>query len=131
MIIRKPALTLMSVLFAAALSAPALAGEPLPPQHYADELQRCIAAIRAELMVDDNAQLQHRVTRVTKENIWYAFEIETVQSQPKEHSEQLLSASECRAWRFGDQTVATVTPSASNEPQFDALSAQSRAAKLL
>jgi len=128
---RKPAITLLSLVFAAVLSAPARADELLPQQHYADELQRCIAAIRAELSLDSDAALQHRVTRVAKENIWYAFDIATVQSESQQRAEQILAESECRAWRFDEKTVATVKKPESGPAQFDALSAQSRAAKLL
>ena len=128
---RKPAITLLSLVFATVLSAPARADELLPQQHYADELQRCIAAIRAELSIDSGAALQHRVTRVAKENIWYAFDIATVQGEPQQQAERILAKSECRAWRFDEKTVATVKKPESGLAQFDALSAQSRAAKLL
>ena len=131
MLNRKPVTTLLSLMFAAVLSAPASAGELLPQQHYADELQRCIAAIRAELSVDSDAALEHRVTRVAKENIWYVFDIATVQGESQQAAEQVLAESECHAWRFDDRTVATVTKPESGAEQFNALSAQSRAAKLL
>ncbi len=101
---------IIAILTTAVLAGPALADAPLPQQHYADELQRCIATIRAELPVDDQTALQHRVTRVSKENIWYEFSISTLLD---ESAANPLAETECRAWRFADQTVAIVEPAPS------------------
>ena len=77
MINRNYIVTILSTSAALLLSLPASASELLPQQHYADELQRCAAAICAELLVDSDIRLQHQVTNISKGNIWYEFAIES------------------------------------------------------
>lgn len=104
--------TIRNALFAATIvaCAPALAEELLPQVHYAAELDRCVATIREQLAINPEARLQHRVTGVDKQNIWYEFTIETAGNEP-------LAVTTCRAWRFDDRTVANITPQTAGATQ--------------
>jgi len=99
---------MLTTLATVLLSFSAAASELLPQQHYADQLQRCVAAIRAELVVDGDTPLQHRVTDISKENIWYEFAIATVLDGETNGQEQVIAETQCRAWRFNEQTMAAV-----------------------
>ena len=109
--------TLRTFTLALALTAalPLQADELLPQQHYADELNRCVAAIRDELGVTDTTPLQHRVTEVGKHSASYAFRIETATVGEDGNPASDIAATDCSAGRFDDSIRAEV--SASVPPQ--------------
>ena len=98
---------ILSALAAAILTTTAQADELLPQAHYTEQLARCVAEIRSELSIPADERLQHRVTDISKENIWYTFAIETSDGDT-------IATSSCRAWRFEDRaSVAVQAPAAS------------------
>lgn len=101
---------LRNVTLALSLAAvlPVQADELLSAQHYGDELNRCVAAIRAELGVTDATLLQHRVTGLDKHASRYAFRIETTALTATGEPGEPLASTDCSAGRFDDSTRASV-----------------------
>lgn len=98
-----------------AAALPLQADELLPQQHYADELNRCVAAIRDELGVTDTTPLQHRVTEIGKHSASYAFHIETATVAEDGSPATDVAETDCSAGRFDDSIRAEI--SASIPPQ--------------
>ena len=79
------------------MSGAANAAELLAPNHYANELDRCVAQIRADLGAGPETRLQHQVTDIRKDGAWYKFVIETRGSNSP-------VTSTCQANRFNPDT---------------------------
>ncbi len=80
-----------------ALSGVANAAELLSPNHYGNELDRCVAEIRAGIAAGPQTELKHQVTEVSKDGAWYKFVIETQDGGKS-------VTSNCQANRFSSET---------------------------
>jgi len=57
------------------LTASAVEAESGTGGIYADELERCVAALRGQLTDEQTAQLRYTVTDLEKRGAWYEFDI--------------------------------------------------------
>ncbi len=80
----------------------------LSPAFYADELDRCAAELRAELILTDVALLRHTVTEIDKKGVWYVFDIDTEMAN-EEGAVIARTETLCKAHRWNEQTVVEVT----------------------
>lgn len=96
-----PAALLMGLLPLAA------SAELLSATHYADELERCVVEIRTQLEARRGpalGDLRHEVYGVTRERLWYDFEIRTVAEATP------VSTTACRAYRYQARTHLVAEP---------------------
>ena len=83
----------------AAFSGTAGATDMTTQAHFGDELERCVAGVRAQLEVPADARLRHLVTEVRRRGAWYEFTLETALVSNDGETRSLTSGS-CRANRF-------------------------------
>ena len=91
----------MVMIATAALAAASLANaeQLLSINNYGNELERCVAQIRADIDAGPTTELEHRVTDVNKSGAWYQFTIETRTS-----AAATPVTSTCEANRFNELT---------------------------
>jgi hypothetical protein len=86
------------------LSASAVQAESGTGGIYADELERCVAALRGQLTNEQTAKLRYTVTELDKRGAWYEFDIRSEVFNevggPAVRSEQ----SRCLAHRWAEKT---------------------------
>ncbi len=74
---------------------------------YANELGRCVAALRTELLDADTRQLRYTVTRLDTRGAWYEFEIRSEVFNELEGPVVRSEQSSCRAHRWSNDTELT------------------------
>ena len=93
--------TMLAIATTAALAGTSIASaEPLLSiKNYGNELERCVAQIRADINAGSATELEHRVTQISKDGAWYRFTIETSAA-----AETVPVISTCEANRFNELT---------------------------
>ena len=74
---------------------------------YANELDRCVAALRTELQDEQTRQLRYTVTRLDTRGAWYEFEIRSEVFNELDGPVVRSEQSNCRAHRWSDDTRLT------------------------
>jgi hypothetical protein len=98
------------------------AAELLSPLHYGDELDRCVAEIRAELAPASDTRMRHSIFGIEKSGAWYTFAIQS-EVLSADDSISATATSQCSANRFD---ATTRVDKLSIEASADAQMAQSR-----
>jgi hypothetical protein len=95
-------LTILAAVFmsAAAVSATAQPTEAI----YGNELERCVAAVRADISEDSTRQIRHFVTEVEKKGAWYEFAIRSELYDEVDGALVKEVSSRCRAHRWVAET---------------------------
>ena len=86
---------------------PAAAGQ-LSPALYGEQLDRCAAAIRADMAGPETARLQHELTSVERTRLWYVIEIRTT---ARDGADRITdeAVTRCKAHRWTEQTIADIS----------------------
>lgn len=71
---------------------------------YADELDRCVAALRGQLADDRTAQLRYTVTDLDTRGAWYEFDIRSEVFHSVDGPVVRSEESRCLAHRWVDKT---------------------------
>ena len=71
---------------------------------YADELERCVAGMRAQLTDEQTAQLRYTVTDLDKRGAWYEFDIRAEVFNEIDGPVVRSNESRCLAHRWSDET---------------------------
>lgn len=97
-----------TTLVAAALTAgcAAQAAEPVRA-NYANELERCVAALRVDLQDANTLKLRYTVTDVARRGVWYEFDIRSEVFESIGGPAVRATQSHCRSHRWSDATQIT------------------------
>lgn len=95
----------LTTLVAVFMGAAAVSATAQPTQAiYGDELERCVAAVRADISNDSTRQIRHFVTDVEKKGAWYEFAIRSELYDEVDGAVVKEVSSRCRAHRWVAET---------------------------
>ena len=87
-----------------ALTASAVQAESGTGGIYAEELDRCVAAMRTQLTDEQTAQLRYTVTDLDKRGAWYEFDIRAEVFNEVDGAVVRTAESRCLAHRWNEET---------------------------